>query len=590
MQQRLNVLRRRHAREISLFSARRQDKSYIAPHRNPGRPSVKHPTPHRATGARACRVLVWSLLVLSAFTSSVALAAPAKIHRALREAIDRPLPAASEVMGAQPQRASGGLVIVANPDGGTDCAAEGVGRALGFVLRTEMWGTTRDLSFEAPMTYWAASRDRTTPDGLPAGERIARRIGARWIVDGTVSQAAGAWTANWRIVDTSSVVPSATMSTTIRVDQANADLVATIRALLGAMQAEPDADQVPRLDRLAGYPSGAFTALQRAFEGSCNDDGSYAERIASAWREFPGYATLAVLYQQQLALPDRASRRTELTRILSGASAHPVVGFYLNDALTATTPRGEGQAELAALRTLASRYPHEPGVAYALIGALFTYNELYADSDDGRRPKVISGPVDHPLRYAHAIALAGRAIELWPNDYKSWVLLGEATNLYAQAIRGTCGWSCVPDSAKSRLPGINEAFDDIVSKGLMAYPASEPLLAGQVLAAQAMGRDWWPTFLLGAHERPHAYYLYQNAMIYSGDGWGGDAARRRDVYKLALKNNPDEDWPLALYVDWAPWHETWTARYGRVLGIALLLLIAVVGFRWYRARRASDFD
>jgi hypothetical protein len=312
------------------------------------------------------RALGWALFFFGAITSFEALATPAQIHRALRETIARPIPPAHEVMGAQPRLAPGGLVIVTNPDGGKDCAGDATGRALGFALRTEMWGTTRDLSFEAPMTYWAVSRDRTTPDGLAVGDRIARRIGARWIIDGTVSQASGAWTTNWRIVDTSSAVPTSTLSTTIRMDQANPDLVATIRALLGAMKAQPDADEVARLDRLAGYPSGAFAALQHAFEGSCESDGGYAERIASAVQEFPGYATLALLYQQQIALPDRATRRAALSRILDAAKANPVVGVYFNEALTATTPRGEGQAELQELRSLASRYPHEPGAVYAV--------------------------------------------------------------------------------------------------------------------------------------------------------------------------------------------------------------------------------
>lgn len=537
-----------------------------------------------------CRTALWPLFFLGAIGSASSLASPAQIHRALRATIDRPLPTAVEVMGAEPRRAPGGLVIVTNPDGGTDCASDAAGRALGYALRTEMWGTTRDLSFEAPMTYWAVSRDRTTPDRLAVGERIADRIGARWIVDGTVTPGPGAWTANWRIVDTTSVVAPSTLSMTIRKDQANPDLVATIRALLAAMNTEPGADEITRLDRLARAPAGAFAALHHAFEGSCKVDGGYAERIASAWREFPGYATLALLYQQQLALPDRASRRVELSSILDAAGSHPVVAFYVLEALTATTPRGEGQAELPELRRLAARYPHEPGVVYSLIGALYAFNELYADRDDGRRAQVIAGPVDHPLRFGHAIALAGRAVELWPDDYKSWWMLGEATTLYAQAIRGTCGWNCVPESAKRRLPGLNEAFDKIVQNGLIAYPASEPLLAGQLLSDQAMGRDWWRTFLLGMHERPHGYYLYQNAMIYSGDGWGGNAERRREVYKLALKNNPDQDWPLELYIDWAPWQETWTVRYGRMLGLALFIVLAVMGFRWYRARRASGFD
>ena len=543
-----------------------------------------------ASGARGFRALVCSLFIMAAFTSAETLATPAQIHQAARAAVGRPLPTANEVMGAQPRRAPGGLVIVANPDGGKGCDGEAMSRAMGFVLRTEIWGMTRNLSFEAPMTYWSVSRDRTTPDGLTAGERIARRIGARWIIDGTVSQASGVWTTTWRIVDATSATPATTVATTLRVDQANPDLAATIRTLLSAMTAQPDADQVERLNRFAGYSPEAFAALVRAFEGSCDSGGDYAEQIASAWKAYPGYATLALLYQQQLALPDRASRRAELTRILSGAGAHPVVGFYLNEALTGTTPRGEGQAELAALRELASRYPHEPGVVYALTFALATYSELYADRDDGRRREVIAGPVDHPLRYAHAIALGGRAVELWPGDFKSWWMLGEATNLYAQAIRGTCGWNCVPESAKVRLPGLNKVYDDIVRNGLVAYPASEPLLAGQLVADQGMGRDWWGTFMLGAYERPHGYYLYQNAMIYSGDGWGGDAKQRNEVYKLALKNNPDQEWPLELYVDWAPWQETWTARYGRMLGITLFVLAIAAGVRWYRARRASGFD
>lgn len=75
---------------------------------------------------------------------------------------------------------------------------------------------------------------------------------------------------------------------------------------------------------------------------------------------------------------------------------------------------------------------------------------------------MISGPIDHPLRYAQAIALAGRAIELWPRDYKSWWMLGEATTLYSQAIWNLWPESCVPETAKMRLA--NQAFDDIVRK------------------------------------------------------------------------------------------------------------------------------
>lgn len=90
------------------------------------------------------------------------------------------------------------------------------------------------------------------------------------------------------------------------------------------MKAQPDADEVARLDRLAGYPSGAFAALH-ASPRQLRKRWWLRQRIASAVQEFPGYATLALLYQQQIALPDRAMRRAALSRILDAAKANPVV-------------------------------------------------------------------------------------------------------------------------------------------------------------------------------------------------------------------------------------------------------------------------
>jgi tetratricopeptide (TPR) repeat protein len=531
-------------------------------------------------------MLAASLLFGTLF-GSVCLASPADIHRSLRNAVDRPLPAPEEVMGVAPRRAPLGLAIIGNPEGEDRCPTTSVGRAIGTVLRTEIWGTTRALSFEAPMTYWAASEPTATPDGLTRVERIGRRVGARWVVQGSLAPSGTDWNVTWSIVDAEHPQATRTVKTVLRPAQANADLAATLRTLLEAMGARPDPDQADRLDYLAGYSNDAFAALVNAYEGNCESEDAYAQRVAAARDTFPSYAALALMQQQALRLEDRAARRAALGRILTGAGSHPIVGIYLNEALTGYSPRGEGQAELPALRALVARYPHQPAAIYALSAALYNYSALYADAEPGRRAEVVSGPIDHPARYAEAIALAGRAVELWPRDYKSWWMLAEATNFYAQAIRGTCFWDCVPPGAKARLPSIYEAFDAIVTEGLRAYPAAQPLLAAQIVSQQQMGRDWWPSFTLAVQQRPHAYGVYKQAMIYSGEGWGGDAKQRRQVYELAARHNPGEDWPLLLYVDWAPWSETWGVRYGHWLWLAVILLAAGFGYRWYRARRST---
>jgi hypothetical protein len=544
--------------------------------------ALLHPLRERPVRLRAFAV---PILLASVIGTNV-LASPADLHRELRAAVDRPIPSASSVIGAEPRRAPRGVAIIGNPEGGSDCAATAMGRAMGVVLRVEAWGTTRVLSFEAPMTFWNASNPTSTPDNLTRAQRIGRRIGARWVIDGALSESAGEWNVAWRVADTEPAGTTRAVKTTLRPAQANADLARTLRALLDAMGAQPDDDQAARVEHLANHSNDAFAALVEAFRENCEASGVFAGRVAAAHDRFPTYTALALLRWQDLDIPDRAQRRAELSRILAGAGANPIVGIYLNESLTWTTPRGEGQAELPALRALAARYPHEPYSSHALSNALYAHSALYADAEPGRRAEVVSGPIDHPARFAEAMAVAARAIELWPKDYKSWWMLAEATNHYAQAIRGTCGWDCVPASAKARLPAIWEVFDEMVSEGLRAYPASEPLLAARIMSDQQMGRDWWPNFTLAVRQRPQAYYVYQNAMIYAGDGWGGDAGLRRQVYDLAVQNNPDADWPSTLYADWAPFHETLGVRFGHWFWLGLLLVGAIFGYRWVRSRRS----
>jgi hypothetical protein len=474
-----------------------------------------------------------------------------------------------------------GNPVAPDPD---DCGSSALGRAVGAVLRVEMWGISKALSFEAPMDYWIDSAPSLESSKTLRAQRTAERTDARWQVEGKLGAVQDGWSIEWSVLDR---VRGGTLrlSLPIRNAQANADLVSTAQALLDLVGAQADPAEAVRLEQLRGQPVAAFSSLVRAFEGSCEAGGDYADQIAHAWQTHPSYATLAVLYQESFERPDRASRRIELNKIGSAAGSSPISGIYVARALALNSPRSEGVEDLPALRALAARYPHEPGALFALSNALSSYSLLYADSEQpGARVSVVGGPEDHPARYAEAMALAARTAELLPRHYRSWSNLAEALTMYQQAIRGTCGWSCVPASAKARLPALNALFDQIVQRGLSIYPESAPLLAALVMADVDMGREWWPSFLFGVRAQPEAFYLYQKAMIFAGDSWGGNAGQRRQVYELAKENNPDADWPLQLYVDYAPGSETILTRFGYLAWILLAAIAGVALFRWTRSR------
>jgi hypothetical protein len=500
------------------------------------------------------------------------------------EAVEFPLPSIADVIGAEPAAAPVALVAIADANGSDDgCADKGLGFAIGTTLRVRSFGLSPMVSFTQPMSYWDDARKGEEVASLDRVHRVVKRVGATYFLRSNATADGEAIRLHMELIDAKS---GATLATSERVssspEAALAEMLPEVLAPLAFSIADAEA---PRMDEWRAASPQAFAALREAFTNNCGG-ASYGSEIEKAWRAQPDAPVLAALYVNEAQnLYADAAVADKLALIPTAAMRHPVVDMMSALTRVHATAQQRDDDALTRLKQIASRYAQEPGAWDALADALASgpaVTTATSSSDCGG-----CQPVPNQPEYAQAITITLADARRWHGNYRAWWGLARSLDRYADAVRGGNGWSGMSEQAARRYPKLLEIAGDAARHALESHSGQGSLYAIRMDVEATSGEDWYSTFIQGAEAAPNAWILYNDAMNFAADKWGGDARMRGRIYRLAVQNNPHASWPAQLYRSYAPGSESFFAIYGRYLWIALFLAALAGVVIWLRRRSTA---
>jgi tetratricopeptide (TPR) repeat protein len=148
--------------------------------------------------------------------------------------------------------------------------------------------------------------------------------------------------------------------------------------------------------------------------------------------------------------------------------------------------------------------------------------------------------------YFKAISVIVEVVERWPDNYRAWWVLGNLVNEQSWQVRGQGVWREIPRTAQERFRLLAFMSDRLTDKAIAMNGINGNLWISKLNGIGS--RDGYSDRLMDAFEKavavaPNNDTIYANALNYSLNRWGGNAAARRHIIELAETNNPDAAWP-----------------------------------------------
>ena len=249
---------------------------------------------------------------------------------------------------------------------------------------------------------------------------------------------------------------------------------------------------------------------------------------------------------------------------------------YLMQSETAST--GIDPDAVAKLTQLVLANPNSIGTWRALGNAYINENVMNPE----RQGCYTCVPaIDHHAGYAKAIVLALEVVRRWPDNYRSWWGLSYSVYWYASLVRGRDYWKDVTEPRRIRFKELMAVADDCSFEAIHRHPDHATLYANRIPFDVNSGRDRMSSFQRAAALAPHSRYVYRMAFGYARPQWGGSMDDLREIYDVARRNNPGEDWPRQLRNASAPeakpfldFDNPWV-RNGLVAMVVMVLLLGI---------------
>jgi tetratricopeptide (TPR) repeat protein len=508
------------------------------------------------------------------------------------KAIDRQVPAAREIINAQLNVPSAPVIAIGYFETkGADDVADW-GGALGWFLMEGANGAWRDLAVVPSYQY---NFDAATGNHSDADDRrgtlirVAKRTGASVGLTGFIKVESGNFDVQFEMLE----FPGGRTKAVRRLNGAIADLpesIATLAQEMFTLAAPNDIGQTRNIvtPTLAEVEVLANTLTRtRIFQGS-----KRVKFYETLWRENRQSSALAGAYLVALGAHEKSGKvREALPAITAAAPSFGTVEVYGQLQRSQYSRTGVDADALQRLANVLAANPNNISAWLALSNAYIGEQVMYQEDSRGMR-SVISPAIDHHLGYANGVAIALEAVQRWPNHYRTWWSLSYALEAYAGLVRGTAYWKNVPDESRQRYTAIMSIAEECLGKAIKLHPQNGQLFAMMIQFDKHAGRDWMSSFRKSAALQPHDYTLYQTAFNYARPQWGGTRDQMREIYQLAVENNPDESWPTTLRDAWASeikplidFKNRWV-RIIAAVGLGVMLLL--VWQRW-RSNRIGRY-
>ena len=244
--------------------------------------------------------------------------------------------------------------------------------------------------------------------------------------------------------------------------------------------------------------------------------------------------------------------------------AHPHLAILVAYELYArdypTTPQ-EVTEHLAQSKAARTAFPKHGGVAlesYRTIAAATLDEHQTAKHIRGLRD-LASDSRDDPMillnlaiahgdqgDYFKAVAIGLEVVERWPDYYRAWWILGNLVNERSWQVRGEGYLREISAADRKRFRRLAALGDRLTDVAIRMHGRNADLWQSKVNGIGT--REGYSARLMAAFEEgvrvaPEHRPIYDNALNYAQDKWGGNASARRRIITLAEANNPDAAWP-----------------------------------------------
>jgi hypothetical protein len=176
--------------------------------------------------------------------------------------------------------------------------------------------------------------------------------------------------------------------------------------------------------------------------------------------------------------------------------------------------------------------------------------------------EVIKWMSPHPPRnpneatHTASLALSLGIYQRWPQGYRTHWHLAYALRQYGWMLRGGAYWRDVPRIGKEGFPVFAEWSAQFYQSTLDMNADADGPWTGLMESTKLSNGDWLDVFDRAVEANPHDYWLYESAMRYAMDRWGGDAETRQRIESAAIENNLDAAWAKRLRSRWEAWEKT----------------------------------
>ena len=512
---------------------------------NPGEVNVK--------AWRSCVAWCCAMLASSPVWTAT-LPTPAEIRGDIAPYIAKPLPTLQSIVGI-PMPPPSPMVVVAS-FGDRSLPADGDrGYALGRTLNELLFGAHGALDVETPMYYALDTRGPNVTGGRARdsranAHRVASREGAQWCVYGDVEGGASAY----RIAVTiDRCGEGSAITTRVFAVASDAGWPGALRDICEhviATAASLDARSKAACARGAAVRPQTFIAYA-AFAAT---SGMPRERLDAVVAADPAFAPAVIELIDRLPEgKDKAAYLAQIDKIIAAAGTTPAVAMAGYSKQLARNAWKLEHRPFPKLFVLIRAQPQLRGPWLLLASGLS--DAVFWDYPGGN--EVIDklkhwvkweGAGYYPNEVTHLASLAASLdyYTNWPGSYRARWQMGFALSQYALMLRGIQTWDKVPRAGKKALRPLMRFADEYIVAALDVQPAAVSLWVNRIVTVHHTGGDRSVTFDAAVAVHPKASRIYETAMNFAQEKWGGSEAERVHVQEAAIRNNPDAEWAKTL--------------------------------------------
>lgn len=201
-----------------------------------------------------------------------------------------------------------------------------------------------------------------------------------------------------------------------------------------------------------------------------------------------------------------------------------------------------------------------------------------------------------------AVAMARSLLSRHPAHYRAWLVYTASLSSYAWNIRGNHPWSRVPERGKRQFPKLMPLVEDSVEQSLMLNEYESDTWVHRAIHPPGASSQTRSALMRAIELSPHDSWAYEAGMLNFRRVWGGSIEEQMDFFELAVKNNPEAQWPFELhrstYVQGSKWRVRTAGFVNSVgcgrdcrgylswsLGLLLLLFAPLALLIWYRKKQ-----